>query len=311
MMNTVDDASADIALRSANHGTAVIVHGPGDVPIASETSAQLIGRVDFVLSEANWSAVQARLTLHEQEADTRYALMMEPAVRSRHPGEGGGEGGGCTSVAAMCIGYSGAVARSAYAQPWTRKITFGERTIGAETYNWGSHILAPWPTANVSKHWFGRAAVLDMSAWTYPRFSSITWDYDLYSVGITDGTEQKTNQTQINAFWYDPDYMYYWARNVYQAALADPSHTASSLGVTWRAKSTLSPDALGGFPYIEMDATGAFHKPDYDTCADTLNEDWSDVDDSCEHGAGDFSTNSGGGGDFGGNNNSGGGSGGN
>jgi len=285
-MNSVDDAAQDIQLRTQNHGRSVIVHGPSDVAIASENSAQLIGRMDVVLNRDNWNAIQQRLALHEREAATRYGLMMEPAVASRHPGENGGEGGGCTSIAAMCIGYTGAIERSQYAPRWTRTVTFGERTIGADTYSWGSHILAPWPMANVRKRPFGESAVLNLSRWTYPRLSSLTWDQPLYAVSLDSGTEEETPNRQISGYWYDPDYMYFWLRSVFESARQDASGVTESLGRRWSAKSTLSADTPGGYPYIETNAVEASPKADYDSCPDPLHDDWSDVDGECLYSSG-------------------------
>ncbi|GMU03414.1 hypothetical protein KH5H1_75360 [Corallococcus caeni] len=274
-MNTVAEASNDIALRKKNHGIGVVVRGPNGVPIAVENSAQLIGRADFILSEATWKAVQARVTLHSTSGtDKRYALMMEPAIKSRQPGETtGGEGAGCTSFASMCVVFSGAIPRTTVNPVWTRTITFGERTIGQGTYKWGSHIRGNWsPAANIRDKNGGLPAVTSMSAWTYP--NGLDWDGILHKVTLA-GLEGATTQRTITGYWYDPDYMYFWVKGVYDAALVGGG-TNASLGLTWKSKGTLGSNALGGYPYIEVDVSGAKPKATWDTAIDPYTKDWID-----------------------------------
>jgi|JI10StandDraft_1071094.scaffolds.fasta_scaffold88443_1 hypothetical protein len=269
-MNTVAEAQKDIDLRSKNHGTPVFVRG-----IRVEAAAQLIGRADFILSEATWKAVQDRVTLHKRGAAFRYGLMLEPAIKSRQTGETGGEGAGCTSFAAMAVTFSGALPRVTVNPPWTRTITFGERTIGRGDYNWGSHIQPPWiPGVNIRDKAGGLPAASYLSAWTFP--GGIDWDERLFGLTIP-GREFRTAQRTITGYWYDPDLMYYWLRAVYNRARIAPGATTVDLGVTWTAKSTTSPDVLGGYPYIEVDARGAKPKALWDTKTNPYDTNWDDA----------------------------------
>ncbi|MBK8256439.1 MAG: hypothetical protein IPK82_27695 [Polyangiaceae bacterium] len=258
-MNTVAEAANDIRLRKKNHGVAA----------AGLNNAQLLGRADIVLSEATWKAVQARVTLHSANTAKRYGLLLEPAIKSRQPGEQGGEGAGCTSFAAMCVVFSGAIPRPTINPPWTRSITFGERTIGQSTYKYGSHIFAPWPIANIKDPNGGfLGAAWYLSAWTFAN------DRPLQQVNIATGAAAATPWTSISGYWYDPDLMYFWVRGVYEAARVAPNGTKASLGLTWKSMSTLGANAA--YPYVEANATGAKHKPDWDTSKKPYEEDWKD-----------------------------------
>ena len=219
-----------------------------------------------------WDAVQARVKLHKRGAAFRYGLMMEPARKSIQPGQTGGEGAGCTSFAALTMFHSGAIARRAANPVWTRVITFGERTIGAGDYPWGSHILGAWPRASNLRDTNGGApAATYVSAWTYPRG---LFDYDGRLTRVTmGGLVGPTQQRQITGYWYDPDYMYFWVRGMAIAAQR-AGGTTNSLGRTWTVKSTLGPDALGGYPYLETDATAATARGDWDTAYDPYTMDW-------------------------------------
>ncbi|MEZ4314984.1 MAG: hypothetical protein R3F14_43775 [Polyangiaceae bacterium] len=259
-MNTVAEAANDIRLRKKNHGAAVLVP-----PL---NAVQLIGRADIVLSEATWKAAQARVTLHAAGTASRYGLLLEPAIKSRQPGEQGGEGAGCTSFAAMLAVYTGAIPRPTLSPVWTRSITFGERTIGRSTYSYGSHIFAPWPIANVrdpNGGWWDPAAQY-VTAWTFAN------DRKLQRVNIATGAAAATPFTSISGYWYDPDLMYAWVRSVYEAARLAPNGKKVSLGLTWKSMSNLSANAT--YPYVEADATGAKHKPDWDTSTKPYEQDW-------------------------------------
>ena len=75
--------------------------------------------------------------------------------------------------------------------------------------------------------------------------------------------------------------MYFWTRRTFEEARQNRNHTVEALGRTWVAKSSLSADVVR--PYIEVDARDAIAKPNYDSCADTLSSDWSDVAEECVH----------------------------
>ena len=271
-MNTVAEAQGDIDKRIAGHGRNVIVRGPRDVIVWLEANAQLIGRADFILTEETWNKVKERSKIHARETSSRYGLLLEPAIKSRQVGETGGEGAGCTSYASLMVVYSGAIKRTVLNPVWTRHITFGERTIARGYYRWGSHLRAPWPVANIrNTHWWGDPAATYLSQWTWPNWWP-DWDRTLHRVSM-NGLESPTNHRTLTGYWYDPDYMYFWARGVYEAARQAPGATAASLGRTWKAKTLQSADAV--YPYIETDARDAVaQSTTWDTALDPYNTDW-------------------------------------
>ena len=268
-MNTTDEARVDIIRRMGAHGWPVFMNG-----VRVVRSTQLIGRVDFILSEATWKAVQERSKLHASHTASRYGLLLEPAKQSKQPGEeGGGEGAGCTSYASMLVTYSGAIKRTVLNPVWTRTLTFGERTIATGDYHWGSHIRPPWPVRNIrNKNWFLKdPAAAYISSWTYPNYPD--WDRRLHSTTIVSNLEQQTNHRTITSYWYDPDKMYFWLRGVYEAARVAPGATFASLGRTWKAKTFASADQV--FPHIETDARDAAAQSTlWDLAPDPNNTDW-------------------------------------
>ena len=62
-----------------------------------------------------------------------------------------------------------------------------------------------------------------------------------------------------------------------QTFWSGPAFDGVKGGVTWTAKSTTSPDVLGGYPYIEVDARGAKPKALWDTKTNPYDTNWDDA----------------------------------
>ncbi len=270
-MNAASDAANDIAIREQHHGQSF---NPGVLdPTPNLQAAQLIGRTDFQLSQGTWTALKARIQLHVQETSSRYALMLEPAKQTQQPGQTGGEGAGCTSFAAMTMVFSGAVARNQVNPLWTRSVTVGGSLVDPGSFSWGSHVSSPWPyAANIEATTHGVWNALTYSgAWVHS-------DDQPFTAVPLDGSASYASQSQVTGYWYDPDYMYYWVKSIYDAALASGGST-TAVGRTWVAMNTLASNGPGSgdslsYPYLQVDATDGAPKPTWDTCTDTYNNDW-------------------------------------
>jgi hypothetical protein len=178
------------------------------------------------------------------------------------------EGVGCGSFAAMTVVYGGAIARTVLNPAWTRSTTFGERTIGKGTYWWGSHIRPRWPKGriNVPYWFFERPASTRVTQWTYDDDRPLYWERALGAAPI------KTNQTSLDAYFYEPDKMFKWAFDAYTAARANAAGTTVSLNRVWKNKQAGA--GKGAYPYIETDATDSVALRDWDSAVDPYVTDW-------------------------------------